>query len=156
MDDRDGWWENVREIRAGRTTWWWWLLCITNNSSKRHSFSNAQLNVKAVLFQLNQFCINTLFNSIWPIDKTLSVFTSPRPNESGSDGNKAVVCITQCSSINGSWPSGCLESYAEHWMVESSPLQDKRNSNFYLTAENFNIMKYFYMKLMTWPANRMV
>ena len=23
MDDRDGWWERVREIRANGTTWWW-------------------------------------------------------------------------------------------------------------------------------------
>ena len=29
MDDRDGWWERVREIRAGSATWWWYinLLC---------------------------------------------------------------------------------------------------------------------------------
>ena len=25
MDDRDGWRERVRDIRAGSTTWWWWL-----------------------------------------------------------------------------------------------------------------------------------
>ena len=24
MDDRDGWWENVRNIHAGSVTWWWW------------------------------------------------------------------------------------------------------------------------------------
>ena len=24
MDDRDGWQERVREIRAGSATWWWW------------------------------------------------------------------------------------------------------------------------------------
>ena len=24
MDDRDGWWERVREIHAGNLTWWWW------------------------------------------------------------------------------------------------------------------------------------
>ena len=27
MDDRDGWWERVREIRTGRVTWWWWWWC---------------------------------------------------------------------------------------------------------------------------------
>ena len=26
MDDRDGWWERVREIRIGSVTWWWWWL----------------------------------------------------------------------------------------------------------------------------------
>ena len=24
MDDRDGWWERVRQIHAGSMTWWWW------------------------------------------------------------------------------------------------------------------------------------
>ena len=24
MDDRDSWWERVREICASSTTWWWW------------------------------------------------------------------------------------------------------------------------------------
>ena len=24
IDDRDGWWEKVREIRADGVTWWWW------------------------------------------------------------------------------------------------------------------------------------
>ena len=24
MDDRDGWWEKVREIRASSAAWWWW------------------------------------------------------------------------------------------------------------------------------------
>ena len=24
MDDRDGWWERVREIYASSVTWWWW------------------------------------------------------------------------------------------------------------------------------------
>ena len=26
MDDRDGWWERVWQIRASRATWWWSLL----------------------------------------------------------------------------------------------------------------------------------
>ena len=24
MDDREGWWERVKEIHAGGVTWWWW------------------------------------------------------------------------------------------------------------------------------------
>ena len=24
IDDKDGWWERVREIHAGSLTWWWW------------------------------------------------------------------------------------------------------------------------------------
>ena len=25
MNDREKWWERVRDIRAGGTTWWWWI-----------------------------------------------------------------------------------------------------------------------------------
>ena len=28
MDDRDGWWERVREIRAGSASWWWWRISV--------------------------------------------------------------------------------------------------------------------------------
>ena len=28
MDDKDGWWERIREIRASSMTWWWWLEAI--------------------------------------------------------------------------------------------------------------------------------
>ena len=31
MDDRDGWWERVREIHTGGMTWWWWWHRITWN-----------------------------------------------------------------------------------------------------------------------------
>ena len=30
MDDRDGWWERVREICASSATWWWWWWYYTN------------------------------------------------------------------------------------------------------------------------------
>ena len=26
MNDREKWWERVRDIRVGGTTWWWWIL----------------------------------------------------------------------------------------------------------------------------------
>ena len=28
MNDREKWWERVRDIRAGGTTWWWWWYAI--------------------------------------------------------------------------------------------------------------------------------
>ena len=27
MNNREEWWERVRDIRAGGTTWWWWWWC---------------------------------------------------------------------------------------------------------------------------------
>ena len=38
-----------------------------------------QLNIKTVLFQTIQSSISTQFNSIWPIDRTLSGATNSRP-----------------------------------------------------------------------------
>ena len=66
---------------------------------------------KTVLFQAIQFCKSTQFNSIWPIDKTLSGATTPGQSEPGSDVNEGVLCIPQSSSITGTSLSDCLVSY---------------------------------------------
>ena len=48
-DNRDGWQERVREIRAGGTTWWWWWwlsfqqLIETNQFVFSHRFLDAYL-----------------------------------------------------------------------------------------------------------------
>ena len=39
-------------------------------------------------FQTIQFNTSTQFSSIWPIDRTLSVSTSPNQSEPGSDNNE--------------------------------------------------------------------
>ena len=28
MNDREKWWERLRDIRASGRTWWWWYLCV--------------------------------------------------------------------------------------------------------------------------------
>ena len=60
-----------------------------------------QLNVKSVLFQAIKFSISTQFNSIWPIDSTLSGATNPDQSGPGSDSNGRVLRITQSSWCNG-------------------------------------------------------
>ena len=77
-------------------------------------FVHKQLNVKTVLFQTIQFSISTQFNSIWPIDRTLSGATTPGLSGPGSDGNEGMLCILQSSSITGTTPSDCLVSYLGH------------------------------------------
>ena len=52
-----------------------------------------------------------LNSSIGPIDKTLSGTTTPSQRGPGSDGNEGVFHIPQSSSITGTSPSDCLESY---------------------------------------------
>ena len=67
---------------------------------------------KAVLFQAIQFSISTLFNSIWPIDRTLLGATTQGQNGPGSDG------------ITGASSSNCLVSYLGHSLGGSLiPLQ---------------------------------
>ena len=52
MYDREGWWERVREIRAGSTTWWWWWLTDFNSMSAILSFYAQRLgkNVHIKIF----------------------------------------------------------------------------------------------------------
>ena len=54
MNDREKWWERIKDIRAGGTTWWWWwwLLCITSNSIKHQLF--------VIVFNWNHFEIRLL------------------------------------------------------------------------------------------------
>ena len=80
-------------------------------------FVYKQLNVKTVLFQTIQFSISTQFNSIQPINRTLSGSTTPGQSELESDVSEGVLCILQ--SITGTSPSDCLVSYIGHSLGES-------------------------------------
>ena len=55
--------------------------------------------IYTVIFETIQFCKSTQFNSIRPIDRTLSGATTPGQNGPWSDGNEGVLCIPQSSSI---------------------------------------------------------
>ena len=48
----------------------------------------------------------------------------PSQSGPGSNGNEVVLYIPQSSSITGTSPSDCLESYPEHWLGGGlTPLQ---------------------------------
>ena len=49
MDDRDGWWERVREICAGSATWWWWYICICEFKMSNLKLLHFYLQRKAVI-----------------------------------------------------------------------------------------------------------
>ena len=76
---------------------------------------------KTVPFQTIQFCISTQFNSIWPIDRTLSGATTLGLNGPGSDGNEGLLCIPQNSSIIRTSPSDHLLSCLGHSLGAFSP-----------------------------------
>ena len=53
-------------------------------------------------------------SSIWSIDRTLSIATTPGHSRPGSDGNEGVDLIPQIYSITGASSSDCLISYTGH------------------------------------------
>ena len=89
------------------------------------------LNVKTVLFQEIQLSISTQFTSIWHINRTLSGATTSGQSGPGSDGNEGVLCISQSSSIAGTSPWDCFESYPGHLLWGVSPLFRDAVSVFY-------------------------
>ena len=46
MDDREGWWERVRDIRADGVTWWGWYL--TQEAQKSYEWSNHHPGVQNI------------------------------------------------------------------------------------------------------------
>ena len=61
------------------------------------------------------------FNSIWPIDRTLSGATTPGQSGPGSDGNEGMLRIPQSSNLTGTSPWDCLVSYLGLSLGESYP-----------------------------------
>ena len=61
------------------------------------------------------------------MDRTLS--GAPTPGQSGpvSDGNEAVLRISQSSRITGASPSDCLMSYPEHSFGEFYPSEEMQS-----------------------------
>ena len=99
-------------------------------------FLFTQLNVKTVLFQTIQFSISTHYNSIWPIDRTLSCASTPGQSGPGSDSNEQVLHIPQSSSITGTSPPDCLVSYPGHSLKrEVLPLCREAISGFYSSVQ---------------------
>ena len=97
------------------------LLSITNNSIKNPSFIYTQLNVKAFQLLTIEFSIIGQFSSIWPIDRTLPDAATPGQSRTGSDGNKGILRISQCSSITRYSLSDCLIPYPGQKLEESHP-----------------------------------
>ena len=65
MDDRDEWWERVREIRAGSATgwWWWWWLHMQINTGCKRVWSTvlrfcAHTLKLAMSLRILQFCLS--------------------------------------------------------------------------------------------------
>ena len=79
------------------------------NCPKHFYFNNSVLHKYAV-------------SSIQPIDRALSVATTPSQSGPGSNGNEGVLCIPQGPSITGTSPSDCLVSYPGHSLGVVLPL----------------------------------
>ena len=66
------------------------------------------------------------FNSILPVDSTLSGATTPDKSGLRSDGKTGLLRIPQSSSITGVSPSNCLVSYPGHLLGWSYHYAEKR------------------------------
>ena len=58
-------------------------------------------------------------SSIWPIDRNLSLATTPWQNGPGSNGNQGVLFIPQIYKVGDS-PSDCLMTYPRYFLGEKS------------------------------------
>ena len=79
------------------------------------------LNIKTVLFQVLQFILSKQFSKISPIDRPLSIATTPGQSEPESDGNEGVLHIPQSSNLTGTSPSDYLVSYIRTLVGGSYP-----------------------------------
>ena len=96
------------------------------------------LNFKTVLLQVIQFTICSHFFSIWPIDGSISVATTPGQSGSGNHGKEGVLHIPQSSSITVTSPSDCLMSYPGHTSGAVLPLCRDAVSLFYTLSRQAN------------------
>ena len=69
--------------------------------------------------------MNTQLNSIWPIDRTQSGFTTTGQSGSGGIGNEGVLHIPQSSRITWASPSDYLVLYPRHSLGDSYPSVEK-------------------------------
>ena len=74
--------------------------------------------------------MSTQFISTWPIDRNLSVATTPDQSGPENNGNEEVLSIPQSSRITGISPSECLVSYLGHSLVWESYTPAEKQSGY--------------------------
>ena len=63
-DDREGWREKVRNIRADSVTWWWWLFWIVNSIQNTINRTSCKMSMKNSLCSNYEFTfLKICFNS---------------------------------------------------------------------------------------------
>ena len=65
--------------------------------------------------------------SLWPIDRSLSIATTPGESRAGRNDNEGVYCIPQNLDITGTSPSDYLELLPGYTLEESYPSRDARD-----------------------------
>ena len=53
MNDREEWWERVKDIRAGDTTWWWWFISKFNNIETLSLKINLHMTLNNLMVRLH-------------------------------------------------------------------------------------------------------
>ena len=88
-------------------------------------------------------------SSIWPIDMTLSIATTPRQSGPGSTSNKVVHRIPQSSNITVVSPSDCLVSKSGHSLGKFYPSAEMQSV--YSSAQA-NWDRLWYWKTQQWST----
>ena len=101
---------------------------------------------KTVLFQTILFTRSTQYNSIWPIDRTLSAATIPDQREPGSDGNEEVLRIPQSSDSAKTSLLDCLVPYQDTRSERSYPSTEKQLVHYTAQADCGSISTGLYAK----------
>ena len=110
---------------------------------------NAKSNFKKIQFRISTqftsenssissksfFCMNAQLNSIWPIERTVPCDTNLSPSAPGNNGNDRSFCILRISSITGTSPSDCLESYLGHSFGGGYPSVEEQSVYFAALAD---------------------
>ena len=71
--------------------------------------------------------ISTQFSSIWLMDRTLSIASTPGLSGPGSNCSKGVLHIPENPSISGASPSDCFVSYPSHTLGNTYPSAERHS-----------------------------
>ena len=69
MNDREKWWERVRDILAGGTTWWWWWWLLLEKTETVHSTHATVIIVTTLIsfYTIWILILNTIIICVWHI-----------------------------------------------------------------------------------------
>ena len=85
MDNKESWWERVREIRAGGATWWWWWLVFDSSTWNPLIVYKQMKSVSFKHFTLNYLVKNYIYKYIYILG-----LSKAKSADGGNDGMRII------------------------------------------------------------------